>query len=127
MQNEFARLGQLIFHLKAGREFDLTDEENFTFLDDEFKRITLAMGLVWHEKALGWSYCLDFHAAEAERLFHMLRITQDDQELQYGDQFDQERLLRAYKMLFHILTGLIKRIELLCNGRDINLTDFNVN
>lgn len=127
MTNEFARIGQLIFDLNAGKEYDLAEEDNFTFVDEEFRRITLALGMVWHLKELGWSYNLEFHAAEGERLLKMLRLSKDHHDLLNMDQFDKEQLVRAYKMLFHVMTELLKRIDILRHGKGIDLGDVNVN
>jgi hypothetical protein len=127
MINEFTRLGQLIFDLNSGKVFDLSDEDNFTFLDEEYRRILLAMGAAWDRKEMGWNYYLEFHMAEGERLLQKLRVTKDNHDLLTADQFEQERVIRAYKMLFHLFTELIKRIDMLLYGKGINLSDFNVN
>jgi len=127
MENHFSRLGQLIFDLSNGQEFDLSDESNFTFLDEEYRRITIALRVVWQEQEMGWPYLLEFHAAEGERLLQKLRIDRIYHEL--IEVYDQkhQRLKRAYNMLFHILTELIKRINILRYEKNINIDMFNVN
>jgi len=125
MNNEFARLGQLIFDLHAGKQFDLSEEENFIFLEEEYKRITIQLGGVCHYKALGWTYALDFHAAEGQRLLTKLRIVKDGDDLHGMDEFERERLTKAYKNLFMGLTELIRRIDILRLGKGVNLDDVN--
>jgi len=127
MENQFSRLGQLIFDLSSGQEFDLSDESNFDFLDEEYRRITIALSIVWQRQEMGWPYLLEFHAAEGERLLQKLRIDRTYHELIMVYDQKHERLKRAYNMLFHILTELIKRINILRYEKNINLNMFNVN
>jgi len=127
MENQFSRLGQLIFDLNNGQEFDLSDESNFGFLDEEYRRITTALSVVWQREEMSWPYLLEFHAAEGERLLQKLRLDRTYHELIMVFDQKHEKLKRVYKMLFHILTELLKRIEILRYSKDLNLGSFNVN
>lgn len=127
MINEFTRLGQLIFDLSAGKQFDLTDEDNFIFLEEEAKRITIAWAATWRAKELGWAYYLDFHATECQRLLQKLRIDQTYQQLLESYLLQDKPLMRGYQILLRILGELSSRIDLLRYGKNIDLNGLNVN
>lgn len=50
MENQFSRLGQLIFDLSNLPEFDLSDESNLTFLDEGYRRIKINLYVVWQKQ-----------------------------------------------------------------------------
>jgi hypothetical protein len=68
MTNQFARIDQLLIDL--GR--NLPTKVNFADLKDvkmEFVRIKSGLLMMWSEKPAELAYLLDFHLAEARRLF----------------------------------------------------------
>ena len=119
MQNELCRIGAIIYDLKCNSMF-LRSEENTLFLENEFKRISLSLGVQWHEKAMGWEYLLEFHMQEADRLSESLDDLYVENLLQ-GRKSDY--MDRIYHEIQSHLTELMTRIDKMTAHR----TDFRLN
>lgn len=119
MQNELCRIGQLIFDLKRNVNFD-PGQENFDFITEEFRRITLSLGVQWDKKVKGLPYLLEFHKEETVRLSDIV------DELRVGAMLHKRHnifLESVYRQLESQLAELLSRIELMIAHK----TDFNVN
>jgi hypothetical protein len=119
MQNELCRIGAIIYDLKRNLKF-LPSAENQGFLDNEFRRIALSLGVQWNDKAMGWEYLLEFHREEADRLSESL----DDLyvgNLLHGRRSDY--MDGIYNEIQVHLVELTRRIDKMTADR----TDFRVN
>lgn len=66
MENQFTRIGQLIYDLQAGEPLDDTGFE--AFFNEEFRRITMQLAAHWYKNEKGTLYGLEFHHVENNRL-----------------------------------------------------------
>jgi len=72
MENQFSRIGQLIYDLEAGT---VMDTEGFVaFLDGEFREVTMQLGAHWVKCGPGLPYRLEFHAVECQRLLDKVKV-----------------------------------------------------
>lgn len=66
MENQFTRIGQLIYDIEAGEAIDDTGFE--AFFNEEFRRITMQLAAHWYKNEKGTLYGLEFHQKENYRL-----------------------------------------------------------
>jgi hypothetical protein len=119
MQNELCRIGQLIYDLRRKAYFN-PGQENFDFLDQEFTRITLGLGVEWDKKSKGLPYLLEFHREEATRLSNLV----DDLIIEAAMRSQiYEFLDKVYQELNNHFIELLRRIDLMIAKN----TNYNLN
>jgi hypothetical protein len=95
-------------------------QENFDFLDQEFARISLALGIEWDKKVKGLHYLLEFHKEEALRLSNVV----DDLIIELAMRNKVfEFLDKIYQALNNHFIELLRRIDLMIAGN----TSYNLN
>lgn len=118
MTNQFVRIGQLLINL--GR--NITMEVNPVDLEDlkmEFIRIKSRLLMIWAEKPAELAYLMEFHGAEAHRLFGSFR--QEHLGKDKKQQRSAEELFRieVYTVICNGLMEVIGHLELLQQGKNI--------
>ncbi|WP_285054532.1 hypothetical protein [Pedobacter ginsengisoli] len=117
MQNELCRIGQLIYDLRRKACFN-PGQENFDFLDREFARITLCLGVEWDKKVSGLPYLLEFHKEETVRLSNLV----DDLIIEAALRSRvYEFLDKVYRELSNHFIELLRRIDLMIVNTSYNL------
>lgn len=110
MQNELARIGQIVYDLKRGKQFDPL-EENFEFLEEEFRRIVMSLGSAWYHKEMGLPYLMEFHGLEAVRFLTMLAELEAFRAGMGGMIKHDAFLCRLYASLSRYLENLISGLD----------------
>ena len=126
MQNELCRMGMLVFDLKRRKEL-VPDETGFSFLEEEFRRIIVALGYEWHQKVEGWPYLLEFHRLETLRLYEaVVKLESFQMELsELGRQNDFLRELHT-ELMMHF-SQLLTRIDKMIASTDLASKPYNLN
>lgn len=120
MVNELNHIGPLILKLSTAGACELANEDTFSLLHDEFRRISLTVRQRWLRKETDWFYDLDFHEAEAMRLAQKLRISRVNFDLsEMHRKKKDDELFRLYQTLAELLDEVSKQIALMRYGRDI--------
>lgn len=110
MQNELARIGQIVYDLKRGKQFDPL-EENFEFLEEEFRRMVISLGSAWYHKEMGLPYLMEFHRMEAVRFFGVLAELEAFRASMGGRIKDDAFLYRFYASLSRHLENFISGLD----------------
>jgi hypothetical protein len=116
----------LIFDLKRGIEFN-QGKENFDFLEEKFRRISIDLGFAWHQKIEGLPYLLEFHHLEALRLTEVV-VNLDNLQNELAE-IDQQNvfLQQVYTELILHLTELLLRIAKMIGTSSLAAKPFNLN
>ena len=129
MRNEFGRIGQIIYDFEANVHFEDVPD-NYDFLEEEFRRITLALGLEWMKKEMGLPYLLEFHAEETQRLIKKARMIQMLYIQAPDFQNDKEFSHSVLEAIIESLTLMVDRIDKMRKEdpwRAMNGIDFSPN
>ena len=110
MQNELARIGQIVYDLKRGKQFDPL-EENFEFLEEEFRRIVMSLGSAWYHKEMGLPYLMEFHRLEAVRFLGVLAELEAFRAGMGGTIKDDAFLRRLYGELSRYLGNFVSGLD----------------
>lgn len=117
MENEFSKLGQLLTDLHTAEKCTRINQQTLKLLQDEFRRITLAIKAIWTDKEPNWDYALEFHEHEAQRLLNKLRIERINYNMLEKRWLKTDHtLLEIYTRLSAMLEDFVRQLVLLRYG-----------
>jgi hypothetical protein len=118
MTNQFVRIGQLLIDL--GR--NLPTDVNASDLEDlkmEFVGIKSRLLMIWSRKPPELAYMLEFHSAEAHRLFGSFRQEHLGQDKKRRRSAEELFRIEVYTVICNGLVEVIEHLELLSKGKNI--------
>jgi hypothetical protein len=126
MENELSRIGMIVYDLRLGK--GLTPHiDDFTFLEEEFRRIIMQLGSAWHQNLLGLPYLLEFHRIETLRLMEVIVKLESFQielaQVNQQDDFLQEVHVELMLHFAQLLNRIDQMVETLC----VAAKPFNLN